>query len=384
MWEITRMSVNVCRVCGGPFFPEPLLTYSNMPKAAQHLPDARTVAEDQGCALDICQCERCGLVQLSNDPVPYWREVIRAAAFSPEMGEFRKHQFQAFIEHYKLAGKKLVEIGCGKGEYLSLMQQAGTRVYGTEFSRDSVAHCVSTGLDVEQIFPETPEVKLANAPFDGFFIMNFLEHLCNPNATLQGIHANLVPGAIGLVEVPNFDMMLQKNLFSEFIGDHLFYFTRETLNALLERNGFEILETRAIWHDYILSSVIRKRQPADLSAFRQQQALLKNELTRFVTSFGKKNVAVWGAGHQALAVLALADLGGSIKYVVDSAPFKQGRFTPSTHIPIVAPDTLSTDPVAAIIVMAAAYSDEVAARIRRDFGTRITLAILREDGLKQY
>ena len=376
------MPVNYCRVCGGVFFSEPLLAYSNMPKAAQHLPDATTVADDRGCNLEICQCSLCGLVQLNSDPVPYWREVIRATAFSPEMGEFRKAQFKAFVECYDLKEKKVVEIGCGKGEYLSLMQQAGTEVYGTEFSKDSAVHCLKAGLNVEQIFVESPAVKLGNAPFDGFCIMNFLEHLCNPNATLQGICANLAENAVGLIEVPNFDMMLQKNLFSEFIGDHLFYFTRKTLNALLERNGFEVLETQEIWHDYIISSVVRKRHSTDLSAFRHQQVRLKSELARFVATHGSKNVAVWGAGHQALAVLALADLGDSIKYVVDSAPFKQGRYTPSTHIPIVAPDTLATDPVEAILVIAAAYSDEVASIIRNTFGSRMAIAILRDSGLE--
>lgn len=376
------MPVKTCRVCQGAFFTDALLNFQHMPRAAQHLPDASSLSCDKGIDLDIHQCSACGLVQLNSDPVPYWREVIRATAFSQEMGIFRAEQFKAFVEQHGLIGKKIVEIGCGKGEYLTLVQGAGAEVYGTEFGVDSVAHCTQAGLNVEHLFVETPGIELRNAPFDAFFILNFLEHLADPNSTLQGIHANLAPGAVGLVEVPNFDMILKKNLFSEFIPDHLFYFTRETLNALLERNGFEVIETREIWHDYILSSVVRKRQPSDLSPFRQQQALLKDKLSRFVTSFGKKNIAVWGAGHQALAVLALADLGDSVKYVVDSAPFKQGRYTPSTHIPIVPPETLTSDPVAAVLIMAAAYSDEVVSLIRQKHGTTMALAILRETHLE--
>jgi hypothetical protein len=93
-------------------------------------------------------------------------------------------------------------------------------------------------------------------------------------------------------------------------------------------------------------------------------------------------VAVWGAGHQALAVMALADLGGKIRYVIDSAPFKQGKFTPATHIPIVAPEHLKTDPVDAIIVMAASYSDEVAKLIVEKYREHIEIAILRDYGLE--
>ena len=72
----------------------------------------------------------------------------------------------------------------------------------------------------------------------------------------------------------------------------------------------------------------------------------------------------------------------SIRYVVDSAPFKQGKFTPATHLPVVPPATLNTDPVEAVIVMAASYSDEVAGIIARDFGGRLKVAILRENGLE--
>ncbi len=376
------MPVSACRVCGGSFHGEPLLQYQNMPRAAQNLPDNASLAGDRGCDLDILQCSLCGLVQLRSDPVPYWREVIRAAAFSPEMGAFRLRQFADFVQRHSLAGRKVVEVGCGRGEYLALMRQADADAYGTEFGDASAAHCAQAGLKVERTFVEGAAARLRDAPFDGFFIMNFLEHLCDPGATLQGIAANLSDGAVGLVEVPNFDMMLKKSLFSEFIGDHLFYFTRDTLNALLARSGFEVVETREIWHDYIISSVVRKRRPTDLSAFAGQQARLKAELGGYVARHGRGNVAVWGAGHQALAVLALADLGGAVRYVVDSAPFKQGRYTPATHIPIVAPAALSADPVAAVIVMAAAYSDEVAAIIRRDFGARMAIAILRDTGLE--
>ena len=93
-------------------------------------------------------------------------------------------------------------------------------------------------------------------------------------------------------------------------------------------------------------------------------------------------VAVWGAGHQALATMALLNLGGKIKYVVDSAPFKQGKFTPATHLPIVPPSALSLQPVSAVIVMAAGYSDEVVKIIQAGAHPNLKIAILRETQLE--
>lgn len=93
-------------------------------------------------------------------------------------------------------------------------------------------------------------------------------------------------------------------------------------------------------------------------------------------------MAIWGAGHQALAIISLMNLADKIKYVVDSASFKQSKYTPATHIPIVSPEALDPDPVDAVIVMAASYSDEVAKIIRQKFDRNINVSILRDFGLE--
>lgn len=382
----SRQNVEVhrttCRVCGHHFFPEPLLHYENMPKAAQFLPDEISLKSESGVDLTVCQCSGCGLVQLNSEPVPYYRDVIRAAAFSEEMKDFRTRQFNNFVQKYNLQGKKIIEVGCGRGEYLSLMLQAGADAYGLENLEDSVRYCVEKGLKVSKGFVENSTYDIYGGPFNAFFMLNFLEHLPSPNATLRGIYNNLQNDAFGLLEVPNFNMILRNKLFSEFIGDHLFYFTQETLVSLLISNGFEIIECTEVWHDYIISAVIRKRKQLDITLFYSYQEKLKNEIAAYITSFDRKKVAIWGAGHQALAVISLANLSDKIKYVVDSAPFKQGKYTPATHIPIVAPNMLVSDPVDAIIVMAASYSDEVARIIKEKIDVEIKIAILRDFGLE--
>jgi 2-polyprenyl-3-methyl-5-hydroxy-6-metoxy-1,4-benzoquinol methylase len=420
------MPVDKCRVCCQEFFKEPLLRYENMPAAAQFLPDAWSLESDKGVDLVVCQCSGCGLVQLNNDPVPYYKEVIRAAAFSEEMKDFRMKQFEGFLEKYSLRGRKVIEIGCGRGEYLSLMRQAGAEAYGLEFSEESVKQCVKNGLKVSKGFVESSAYKLEHAPFDAFYMLNFLEHLPDPSSTLRGIYNNLTNDAVGLVEVPNFDMILRKKLFSEFISDHLFYFTKETLSTTLRLNGFEIIDCSEIWYDYIISAVVRKKKlitphpyplpqgergkspllrgvqgcvspPSmggdegegeryphvkrlDISHFYEYQEKLKSEIEEYIGRF--KKVAIWGAGHQALAIISLFNLSGKIKYVVDSALFKQGKYTPATHLPIVSPDMIDSDPVEAVIIMAASYSDEVARIIRQRFDKNINIAILRDFGLE--
>jgi len=121
----------------------------------------------------------------------------------------------------------------------------------------------------------------------------------------------------------------------------------------------------------------------DITYFHRHQEKITAEVMTYLKPFAAKRVAVWGAGHQALALIALTGIAGSIRYVVDSAPFKQGRYTPATHLPVVAPEALFEDPVDAVLVIAGSYSDEVAWKIRQECNLKMPVAVLRGDGLER-
>lgn len=159
-----------------------------------------------------------------------------------------------------------------------------------------------------------------------------MEHWPKPIASLNAIAHNIVPGGIGLIEVPNFDMILKEGQYSEFISDHLSYFTLDTLKFTLRLAGFEVLDAAPVWHDYILSATVRKRQPTDFSSIKVQQEKINQELRAFINSFPARSVAVWGAGHQALQHWP-GEFSRDIRYVVDSAPSSK-IVTPATHLPI--------------------------------------------------
>jgi len=78
---------------------------------------------------------------------------------------------------------------------------------------------------------------------------------------------------------------------------------------MLETSGFEVLDIQSIWHDYILSATVQKRSASNISAFAEKRKGIQKALHQFADKHQDGGVAVWGAGHQALATLALLNLG---------------------------------------------------------------------------
>ena len=370
------MSSSSCRSCAQRL-PLPLWVLRDMPKSAQNFPLPGENDSDDPVDLRICQCDWCGLVQLANDSVPYFREVIRASGFSPEMSAFRAKQFSDFVKRFDLDGHRGIEIGCGEGEYLEILTAQGLRMTGIEFSPQAVQRGIEKGLDVVEGFVDGPNTVISNEKYSACFMFNFLEHLPNPGSTLRGIAANLNEGAVGLIEVPNFDMIFRENMFTEFCTDHLMYFTEATFTQLLSRNGFDVIESCSIWDNYILSALVKKRSPMPVERFTSAQFALNESFRLFLDQFSGEKIAIWGAGHQALAVMAACGMSDKICYVIDSAPFKQERLTPATHLPIVSPDALEADPPRAILIMGAGYSDEIVDFINTRHPGRFVVAVLR-------
>ena len=372
----------ICRGCKARLLSDNLIEFHNMPKSAQFFPSKEEIQSEQG--MDIClkECVYCGLVQAVGEPVPYYRDVIRATSVSEEMKNFRITQYKEWVAKHNLFGEKIIEIGSGTGEYMEMMKQAGVKVFGLEHFKESVETGRKKGFEIFEGFIEDEKYNIPNAPYKGFYIMNFLEHIPNPVDFLRGIVNNLCEEAYGIVEVPNFDMMLKKSLYSEFIQDHLSYFTEKTLKNMLENNGFDVISCKSIWYDYILSAEVKRKKRTSVVGMIDNKQSLKEQVKAYLKN--KKNngkkIATWGAGHQALANLSLLDMTEYIEVVIDSAKFKQDKYTPATHIPIVAPEFLNTKDIDTVIVMAGGYSSDIC-RILDDKYPWVEKVVLGEDGL---
>ena len=147
-----------------------IIAFDNMPAVAQHMPDKEQVKNDRGIHLPLCQCKKCGLIQFDCEPVEYYRDVIRAGGYSTTMVELRRRQYQEFIKRYQLEGKKIIEAGCGRGEFL---RAQGISAQDMVLSTILLWRRLRVVFLVSCDFTETIDQKLPNGPFDAFLSFNF-------------------------------------------------------------------------------------------------------------------------------------------------------------------------------------------------------------------
>ena len=358
-----------CMICGAELNHKELLSFHNAPAYAQDLPDRKSLENEKGMDLYLHQCPFCGLVQFDCEPVPYFRDVIRGGGFSETLQSLRRKQYYYLIKTYHLENKKIIEIGCGEGEFVLPLTGYPVQAFGIEHREDLVNKAQARGLNVWQAFTETPDTVIENGPFDAFLMFQFLEHQPRPNDMLRCIYNNLTEGGIGLVTVPSFEYVCSKNGFYELMRDHIAYYTADTFRFLMEHNGFEIVEHEIV-NGNTISAVVRKRKQLDLSGFSNTLEILVQRLASFATekSREEKKIALWGASHEAFMILSITGFGEHVEYIIDSAPFKQGKYAPASHVPIVSPEHYYDEPVGCIVIIAPEYAAEISRVAKEKYG----------------
>jgi SAM-dependent methyltransferase len=145
-----------------------------------------------------------------------------------------------------IQGGRILDIGCGSGAYLDLMQEVGWETYGVEPSEVGAKWARANGHDV--FCGELLDARYPSAFFDAILMHHVLEHVPNPGAVLHECHRILKGGGLVLVNVPNFDCY-DRVTFAESwdpldVPRHLYHFSISTLRQALEQAGFEVMRFR--------------------------------------------------------------------------------------------------------------------------------------------
>ena len=235
---------------------------------------------------------------------------------------------------------RVLDIGCGKGSFLrecrSLLPE--WRYTGIEPSREEAEMARESGLEVyEGMFGD---VDLGSEAFNLISIMHVLEHVSEPAAALEKIHAALAVGGLLFVEVPN---VLDLNMFYDLLlFEHLYHFAPETLMWQLSRSGFEVVAVEPSTSYGAQRIVARKHGqrratpdvPRTIPPMRDGfgswrelwAAMMQATRTGAARARAGQRVALFGAGMTAATWLVYSELfDAPIVGCLDESPWKIGR-----------------------------------------------------------
>lgn len=376
-----------CIVCGAPLFHDPLYICHDMPANSQDLPSKEDLETDKAVSFNFCQCSGCGLVQFDCDPVPYYRDSTRAGERCDALIKLRREQYKHLIETYHLQGKKILEVGAGKGGFLKTLKEM-TEYHVQEFGIENNPEFVRIAQEVEKVnvqqgFIDSSDMYIEGAPFDAFVSFAYPARLIEPNTVFRGVYHNLNAGAVGLVMVPSLEHLLEPGGFYDITVDHIAYYSEDTLRYLLQKNGFDVIESGQVSELYIYA-IVKKRQPIDLKGIWSDVEPLAQQVRKFVsesTAEGKK-IAVWCAGHFAFTILSVAQIGDKISYIIDNAKFKQGFYAPGSHVLIVGAEHFQEEPVDTILILGPIYIDELIREIRAKCSEHVVIASMGKSGMQ--
>ena len=379
---MTSIPENTCPACGG----ANLTPFYEMHGAPVHsvllMPTREAALTYPKGDIHLAFCEDCGFItNTAFDPSlhEYSERYEETQGFSPTFNKFHRALAQRLIHRYDLHNKDILEIGCGKGEFLTLLCEMGDN-RGVGFDPAYIPGRIEEADDRIVFIRDFYSEKYAHYQADFVVCKMTLEHI--PDV---GDFVSMVRRAIGdredtvvFFQIPEIRRILRDLEFVDIYYEHCSYFSAGSLARLFRRAGFNVLD---LWTDYGDQYLMIEARPGDgsgspqlpqeddLAALREDVAYFAahapEEIDRWRQTLahlhaqGKKTV-LWGGGSKAVAFLTTLGLAeGVITYVVDINPYKHGTFMAGTGQEIVSPDFLRTYQPDAVIIMNPVYEEEI-------------------------
>ena len=332
--------------------------------------------------LQLGFCRSCGFIQnMLFDPSmhEYSTRYEETQGFSARFRDFATALAKRLIEKYNLRNKTILEIGCGKGEFLALLCELGgnqgvgidpsyipERMHGAPGSRLTF---------IQDFYSE----KYAHLTADFVICRHTLEHIQPTASFMRKVRRSIGvrKDTIVFFEVPDMSRVLKEQAFWDIYYEHCSYFSLGSLARLFRMTGFEVLDLAKDFDNQYLLIEARPSTGSNASSLPQENDL--EELTQDVKQFqqtfsdrvkawkemlgrikdrGKKAV-IWGSGSKAVAFLTTMGIRNEIEYVVDINPFKHGKFLAGTGHEIVAPQFLTQYKPDVVVAMNPIYRNEI-------------------------
>jgi len=319
-------------------------------------------------------CSQCYLVQLDEFVAPgdIFSEYAYFSSYSDSWVEHARRYVEMISERFSLGGSsRVVEIASNDGYLLQHFVKKGIPCLGVEPAANIAEAALARGIEsVVTFFGERTAMDIAKKYGHANLLLgnNVLAHVPKLNDFVSGLKALLAPGGVITMEFPHLLQLMSENQFDTIYHEHFSYFSFMSVERVFAHHGITLFDVEELpTHGGSLriygrhaddeskpvgervTQLRAKEQLAGLDrldtygGFCEQVKETKRKLLDFLIQAKRagKSVVGYGAPGKGNTLLNYCGIRQDfLDYTVDRNPYKQGKFTPGTHIPIFGPEKI--------------------------------------------
>jgi C-methyltransferase C-terminal domain/Putative zinc binding domain/Methyltransferase domain len=391
-------SVLNCRFCGRPLC-QTFVDLGMSPLCQTHITAAQLNQMEPFYPLHTRVCEHCWLVQLPQfvAPADIFSEYAYFSSYADSWVEHARQYCESVCQRFGIdRDKRVIEIASNDGYLLKHFVSKGVPVLGVEPAANVAEVAIRNGIPSVVKFFGRETARTLAADFGRADLLignNVLAHVPDLNDFVAGLKLLLGGHGVITMEFPHLLELIRYNQFDTIYHEHFSYFSFLTVREVFRSHGLTLFDVERLathggslriygCHAADPSRALSPRVGELLeleesfglkrldtyTAFAEQVRETKRALLEFLISVKRagKRVVGYGAPGKGNTLLNYCGIGSDfIDFTVDRNPYKQGKFTPGSHIPILSPDQLAGSAADYILILPWNLKEEIVDTLRR-------------------
>lgn len=408
--DTTRMTTSgTCRFCGGSLAE--FVDLGMSPLCESYLAKDQLNTMEPFYPLTAHICRDCLLVQLQEYVAPkeIFSEYAYFSAYSDSWVDHARRYVEMVSKKLSLgSASQVIELGSNDGYLLQFFVKMGIPALGIEPAANVAKAAEKRGVPTLVKFfgiDTASDLAERHVKADLVICNNVLAQVADLNSFVKGISIILKAGGVCTIEFPHLLKTIEGNQFDQIYHEHFSYFSLLTADKIFAAHGMRIFDVDELWTHggslrvYVchsddddhpvrvsVSELVRREREAGLDRlgpymdFASRVRATKRELLSFLieAKSGGKSIAGYGAPGKGNTLLNYCGIRTDfLDYTVDRNPYKQGKFLPGTHIPILPPERIFETKPDFVLILPWNFKDEIVtqlAEIRR-WGGKFLLPI---------
>ncbi|MFN8445486.1 MAG: class I SAM-dependent methyltransferase [Caldilineaceae bacterium] len=399
-----------CRFCSAPL-QHTFVDLGMSPLCESFLAESQLNGMEPFYPLHVYVCERCFLVQLEEyvDPVEIFSEYAYFSSYADTWLQHCQRYTESMIQRFGLdKNSQVVEVASNDGYLLQYFVAAGIPALGIEPARNVAKVAIEKGVPtLVDFFGKALAQQLAAQGQQADLLLgnNVMAQVPNLNDFVAGLKLLLKPTGVITIEFPHLMRLMAGNQFDTIYHEHFSYFSLGTTEKLFAAHGLTIFDVEELpthggslriyaGHQEDTSKPVTARLQklcqvereaglqslAAYSAFSEQVKQTKRKLLHSLIELraaGKQIVGYGAPGKGNTLLNYCAIRTDFLDYTVDRNPYKHGKFTPGTHIPIFPPDQINQTQPDYVLILPWNLKDEIMKQLEpiRQWGGKFIIPI---------